>query len=174
MKITMSGQHAIGWWCWSVSASVPGIRPRTLAQGLTKARVKSFVKRVERLFSSPVDLVPMEGRLKLARSGGIGHGHWRLVWDVQRKSSAAFDSDLPLQTARKRRDELNAILDAICELQSDAKVVDRLKTELTNNEALLSQVTGPAVQALLKVNDELKKQILRLEYGPRLETGRAA
>lgn len=137
MKITMSGQQGIGWSCWSVSASVPGIRPRTLAHRLTKSEARSLVRCVERLLSSQVaNFVPDGCRLKFGHSGGIGHGHWRLVWDVQTKeSSAVLDADLPRQTARKRRDALNAILDAIYELQFAAKVLTHLKTELVNNAA---------------------------------------
>jgi hypothetical protein len=120
---------------------------------------------VKRLLNSQeTSRVPDGCRLSMVPGPGAGHGHWRLVWDVQTEESpAVFVDDLPKQTARKDRGELNAILDAIYELQFSALVVDRFKTELTDNTALISKGTGPAVQGLLKVNDELKKQMFQLQ-----------
>lgn len=168
MRITKSPQYGIGYRCWNVFASIPGLAPRMLARGLTKLRAERLVERMDRLLDSEATHGLPEGyRLRMVHAHGAGHGHWRTVWDVHTNASPAILVDeLPKQTARRIRDDRNGILNVICELRFDATVVNQLKTELAANVALMSHGTGPAIEALLRVNDELKRQVLQLERGP--------
>ena len=175
MRITMLPRYGIGCSCWSVFASISRVPPRMLAQELTKHAARTFVERVNRLLNWQEENRAPDAYLKMAQENGVGHGRWCLVWDApQRNGQSFFARGLTKQAARTTRNELNIIIEAIRELRFDAMVVDRLREQLAANTLLLSKGTSAAVQGLVAVNGELKKQINRLESGRAVETRLAA
>ena len=165
MTIRKVAESGIGWRCWKVFASVPGSARRVqLAGGLTKQRANRFVARVTRLCDSQgANGVPDGSFLKLGHDGGVGHGHWCLVWDVQANRPIRFACDLPLQSAQKARDELNEILRAVYELRLCVFVAERLRVAEAQLTAVISRGGGRALDAVSKVIEELKTQIRGLE-----------
>ena len=169
IEIKVSKQYGSGRKCWTVFAIVQGLLPRVVARGLAKGKAEALVARLNRLLKLQSDNRALDSALTIRRRRGSGHGHCRVVLGAQRDERAVWADNLTSQAARSVRDELNPVLSTFREMRYEATVVNALKKELADNNMLLRQRgEGPAVQALIGVNNELRNQIRRLECGTHL------
>jgi hypothetical protein len=166
IEITMSKQYGSGWKRWSVSAKVQGLPPRVVTSGLAKGKAQAWVDLLNRLLKFQSDNLDLDSVLMIRRRRGLGHGHCSIVLGAQRGERAVWAGRLTSQAARSIRDELNPVLSTFREIRYEATVVNALRDQLADNMLLLQQCgEGPAVQALIGVNNELRNQIRRLECG---------
>lgn len=79
IEIKRSAQSRIGRKCWSVAATIPDLRARTLADRLTKGDAVALEMRLKRLLNIRA-ANRNNGRVSMSRSrSAAGHGQWRVV-----------------------------------------------------------------------------------------------